>query len=200
MSTVSSSPRLSARARAILTTHHDPTATHDAFVMMQRMYGHRLPDAKALPERLWHDVQQEEYAATDAFCDALQALDNELARMCVVTQSAEDEARQALSCTEQAFHRACDLLDHAHALQDQIRAAQMHQRLAERLLTRFTLTSDEMAIVQAPDAPVDDAFLGVMDRLQTILDESLLLMDVRDEDSETPAGSAQSSALSLIHI
>jgi len=139
-------------------------------------------------------VQQEEYAATDAFCDALQALDNELARMCVVTQSAEDEARQALSCTEQAFHRACDLLDHAHALQDQIRAAQMHQRLAERLLTRFTLTSDEMAIVQAPDAPVDDAFLGVMDRLQTILDESLLLMDVRDEDGETPAGSVQPSA------
>ena len=78
MSTVSSSPRLSARARAILTTHHDPKATHDAFEMMQRMYGHRLPDAKALPERLWHDVQQEEYAATDAFCDALQALDNEL--------------------------------------------------------------------------------------------------------------------------
>ena len=194
MSTVSSSPRLSARARAILTTHHDPTATHDAFVMMQRMYGDRLPDVKALPERLWHDVQQEEYAATDAFCDALQALDNELARMCVVTQSAEDEARQALSCTEQAFHRACDLLDHAHALQDQIRAAQMHQRLAERLLTRFTLTSDEMAIVQAPDAPVDDAFLGVMDRLQTILDESLLLMDVRDEDGETPAGSVQPSA------
>ena len=78
--------------------------------------------------------------------------------------------------------------------------AKMHQRLAERLLTRFTLTSDEMAIVQAPDAPVDDAFLGVMDRLQTILDESLLLMDVSEEDSETPAGSVQPSARAVEDI
>lgn len=200
MSTVSSSQRLSARARAMLTTHHDPTAIHEAFVMMQRMYGDRLPDLKALPTRLLRDVQREEYAATDAFCDALKVLDNEVGSMCTVTQSAEDEAHEALTCTEQAFSRTCDLLEHAHALQDQIKAAQTHQRMVERLMTRFTLTSDEMAIVQAPDAPVDDAFLAVIDRLQTILDESLLLTDVGEEEGEAPAGSVPRAARAVKDI
>ena len=116
----SEEPRLSARVRAMLTTQHDPQAIKEAFSMIKSMYGDNMPDTKTLSSRLLRDVQRQEYAVTETFCDALTGLDMALADMCQITRNANDEARDSMNCMERAMTEAQALLEHAHALQDQM--------------------------------------------------------------------------------
>lgn len=66
--------------------------------------------------------------------------------------------------------------------------------MAERLLERFTLTQSEHDAIYAHEATIDQTFLRALDRLQTIQDESLLLMDASEPDDDTPAGQLPLSA------
>ncbi|WFD31153.1 Golgi transport complex subunit 6 [Malassezia sp. CBS 17886] len=163
---------------------------------LERMYA--PSDAEATPvdvarlrKRMQADMRDRESATTAGLCGLLAAVESSLDGLHRELQMLSGTCSVSLARMDEAADAARPLLEYAGALNVQIAMAHTHEDMAESLLARLTLTPDEYAVLAGAEACVDARLFGVMDRLQQILDETLVLMDAAGGDASGVARDAE---------
>ncbi|WFD43791.1 Golgi transport complex subunit 6 [Malassezia psittaci] len=148
----------------------DAVANTDAVSILNELYP--TANLTTIQKHAKRDLRRETKRATRDFCTALRNISDVLGTV------QEEIAHSLQICTstkaslESARLQAQPVLEQALALKEQMKTADMHERLAKNLVSRLTLSDEEQAIILDDETPIDHQFFAVIDRLHSILQDS----------------------------